>query len=208
MIAYWDVNPTTEPSGRTRSEFIDKPKCAIFIQKFGYLGPKVIFCMVIVIFVNQYARGYNFPIRTTPKNFRFRAIWKREPRSNCPRDYAPKGSLVALVPSFYILNFPIKVRFPLLVFMYGGCFPFSPSSGQFDWETWHCLELGGRFTKEQRGGFLREWLKMATTTRVFRILDSKGLGTFTQVLGHPQSWTVDPKVKKGSSLGLLGVAWL
>ena len=112
-------------------------------QKFGYLGPKVIFCMVIVIFVNQYARGYNFPIRTTPKKIRFRAIWKRELRSNCPRDYAPKGSLVALVPSFYILNFPIKVRFPLLVFMYGGCFPFSPSSGQFDWETWQCLELGG-----------------------------------------------------------------
>ena len=183
-------------------------------QKFWYLGPKVIFCMVIVIFVNQYARGYNFPIRTTPKKIRFRAIWKRELRSNCPRDYAPKGSLVALVPSFYILNFPIKVRFPLLVFMYGGCFPFSPSSGQFDWETWQCLELGGGqdcaedLQKNSVEVFLRECLKMATTTRVFRILDSKGLGTFTLVLGHPQSWTVDPKVKKGSSLGLLGIAWL
>ena len=165
-------------------------------QKFGYLGPKVIFCMVIVIFVNQYARGYNFPIRTTPKKIRFRAIWKRELRSNCPRDYAPKGSLVALVPSFYILNFPIKVRFPVLVFMNGGFFPFSPSPGQFDWETWHCLELGGRFTKEQRGGFLREWLKMATTTRVFRILDSKGLGTFTQVFGPSPVMNSGPQSEK------------
>ena len=46
------------------------PKNAYF-PKFGYLGPKVIFFIVIAIFVNgayhQYTRGYNFPIRTTQK---------------------------------------------------------------------------------------------------------------------------------------------
>merc|ERR1712107_414252 len=53
-------------------------KCAFLTPKFGYLGPKVNFLFSDRDFVDgtndHYTRGYNFPIRTTPKKiFRFRA---------------------------------------------------------------------------------------------------------------------------------------
>ena len=48
-------------------------KMCFLTPKFGYLGPKVNFCLVIAIFVDgtndHYTRGYNFPIGTTPKKF-------------------------------------------------------------------------------------------------------------------------------------------
>ena len=50
-------------------------KMCNFYPKFGYLGPRVNFCMVIVIFVDrayhQYAHGYNFPNQTNPKKILF-----------------------------------------------------------------------------------------------------------------------------------------
>merc|ERR1712147_320828 len=44
-------------------------------QNLDIWGQKSIFCLVIAIFVDRtndhYTRGYNFPIGTTPKKFRF-----------------------------------------------------------------------------------------------------------------------------------------
>ena len=48
-------------------------------KNFDIWGQKSFFCMVIAIFVNwayhQYARGYNFPIQTTPKRISISKLW-------------------------------------------------------------------------------------------------------------------------------------
>ena len=83
-------------------------------------GQKSIFCMVIAIFVNrayhQYTRGYNFPIRTTPKENLFRA----DPNGKvvapgikviCPVDknhYSKKKWLLAQISKFLGQNCTIS----------------------------------------------------------------------------------------------------
>ena len=80
MLAYWDVNPTTEPSGQTQSEFIDKPKCAIFIQKIGYLGQKVNFFVLESRFLST---GPITAVFTFGRKVffwpRMRCFWKKHP---------------------------------------------------------------------------------------------------------------------------------
>ena len=81
-------------------------KCASLTRKFGYLRLKVNFFMVIAIFVNpanhQYARGYNFPILTTPKkNLGQQCILSQKNTQNFLRDfsfpsYGPGWHLVVL----------------------------------------------------------------------------------------------------------------
>ena len=48
-------------------------------QNLDIWGQKSIFCLVIAIFVDgandHYTRGYNFPLRTTPKKFPFPNYW-------------------------------------------------------------------------------------------------------------------------------------
>ena len=54
-------------------------KCAILTRKIGYLGPKVIFCFGIAIFVNsayyQYTQGFNSPILTIPEKISVSELW-------------------------------------------------------------------------------------------------------------------------------------
>ena len=103
-----------------------------------------------------------------------------------------------------------------------------------DWLVWFGCNLGQSFSVNpwtaessftQTGPFLsdpgllvRSMCLVCLVTDWLTLLDHFGtltglpclaiFGPKWTIFGHPQSWTVDPKVKKGSSPGLLCVAYL